>query len=115
LREHGSRVSAATRERIQRAADALKEKLKAQAPIAEIRQLMKELEEVSLELGRELYQASGTSAPGSSERASDGKDYIDADTRRKTTSKLWPSETTMRSWECRARPPRTRSKKPFGS
>jgi molecular chaperone DnaK len=83
LREHGSRVSAATRERIQRAADALKEKLKAQAPIAEIRQLMKELEEVSLELGRELYQARGTSAPGSSERASDGKDYIDAEYEKK--------------------------------
>jgi hypothetical protein len=45
---------------------------------------MKELEEVSLELGRELYQASEASAPGSSERqSSDGKDYIDAEYEKK--------------------------------
>ncbi len=85
LKEHGEKVSTTTRERIQRAADTLKEKLKSQAQIAEIRQAMKELEEVSLELGREIYQASGAQATGapSSEQpqSSDGKSekYIDAE------------------------------------
>ncbi|MDW8328415.1 MAG: molecular chaperone DnaK [Candidatus Bipolaricaulota bacterium] len=82
LREHGERVSATTRERLQSKANALKEKLKTNAPIAEIRQLMKELEEASLELGREIYQATGPQAPGGrSEQSSQGTkgDYIDAE------------------------------------
>jgi molecular chaperone DnaK len=89
LREHGEKVSATTRNRIQRAADVLREKLKSQAPIAEIRQAMQELEEASLELGREIYQASGAQATGapSSEQpqSSDGKSekYIDAEYEKK--------------------------------
>jgi molecular chaperone DnaK len=86
LKEHGEKVSATTRDRIQRAADALRAKLKSQAPIAEVRQAMKELEEVSLELGREIYQASGAASGPSSERqSSDGKGekYIDAEYEKK--------------------------------
>lgn len=89
LKEHGEKVSTTTRERIQRAADTLKEKLKSQAQIAEIRQAMKELEEASLELGKEIYQASGaraTGAPGSEQQqSSDGKSekYIDAEYEKK--------------------------------
>ncbi|GBC76532.1 Chaperone protein DnaK [bacterium HR07] len=88
LREHGDKVSASTRDRIQRAADNLREKLKSQAPIAEVRQAMKDLEEVSLELGKEIYQASGAPSgaqaaggPSSEQRSSDGKGekYIDAE------------------------------------
>ncbi|MDW8141157.1 MAG: molecular chaperone DnaK [Candidatus Bipolaricaulota bacterium] len=84
LREHGERVSAATRERLHSKANALKEKLKTNAPIAEIRQLMKELEESSLELGREIYQAAGPQASGGrSEKSSQKGDYIDAEYEKK--------------------------------
>ncbi len=86
LKEHGAKVSASTRDRIQRAVDALREKLKSQAPIAEVRQAMKDLEEASLELGREIYQASGAQAAGGSEQqSSDGKGekYIDAEYEKK--------------------------------
>ncbi len=84
LKEHGEKVSTTTRDRIQRAADHLREKLKSQAQIAEIRQAMKELEEASLELGREVYQATG--APSSEQpQSSDGKSekYIDAEYEKK--------------------------------
>lgn len=86
LREHGEKVSAATRERIQSKANLLKEKIKTNAPMAELRQLMKELEEASLELGREIYQTTGSQAPGSSnEKSSQGDkgDYIDAEYEKK--------------------------------
>jgi molecular chaperone DnaK len=89
LKEHGEKVSATTRDRIQRAADALKEKLKNQTQIAEIRQAMKELEEASLELGREIYQTTGAQATGGpspeQQPPSDGKGekYIDAEYEKK--------------------------------
>lgn len=89
LREHGGKVSAATRERIQRTVNDLREKLKTNAPIAELRQLMKELEEASLELGREIYQTTGAqgSTDGGSERksseSSKSGEYIDAEYEKK--------------------------------
>lgn len=93
LREHGEKVSASTRERIQRVVNNLREKLKANAPAAEIRQLMKELEEVSLELGREIYQTTSAQAPGQAPGGSNGEqktssegsqgEYIDAEYEKK--------------------------------
>ncbi len=87
LREHGEKVSAATRERLQRLANNLREKLKTNAPIAELRQLMKELEEASLELGREIYQTTGAQAPGGPEQKSSESnksgEYIDAEYEKK--------------------------------
>ncbi|MCI2431690.1 molecular chaperone DnaK [Candidatus Acetothermia bacterium] len=91
LREHGEKVSAATRERIQNRVNSLREKIKTNASMAEIRQLMKELEEAGLELGREIYQTTGPQAPGgnneNNEEAKSPKgekgEYIDAEYEKK--------------------------------
>jgi molecular chaperone DnaK len=88
LREHGEKVSAATRERIQNRVNGLREKIKTNASMAEIRQLMKELEEAGLELGREIYQTTGPQATGgNNEEAKPPKgekgEYIDAEYEKK--------------------------------
>ncbi len=80
LRELGSKVSAAERERVEEKLKALKEKLEQGADVTALRQAMEELREASFSLAQQVYQASAA-ATGTTETDQEGKqgDYIDAE------------------------------------
>ena len=94
LSDFGDKVSAETKEKIQAKIAALKEALKRNAPVVELRQATEELRQVSLELGQQVYreaqqaQSSDSSGEGSAEQAQPGTDqqsqpgeegYVDAE------------------------------------
>lgn len=88
LRELGSKVSAAERERVEEKLKALKEKLEKGADVTELRQAMEELREASFALAQQVYQSAATSGVGTGTGTGTGSggsgdkqggDYIDAE------------------------------------
>ena len=86
LREFGDKVSEASRKKIQTKVDELKDRLKREVPVNELRQAMEELNQASFELGQQIYQkqaeaagASQTSADGTEEQRGGSGDYVEAE------------------------------------
>ncbi|OGF57245.1 MAG: molecular chaperone DnaK [Candidatus Fraserbacteria bacterium RBG_16_55_9] len=88
LREFGDKVSEASRAKIQAKADELKDLLKREAPVTELRQVMEELKQASFELGQQIYQkqaeatgASRTDSESSKEPGHKGgsDEYVEAE------------------------------------
>lgn len=86
LREFGEKVSEESRKKIQAKVDELKDLLKRETTVAELRRVMEELKQASFELGQQIYQkqaeaaaASQASADGSDQSRKGTGDYVEAE------------------------------------
>ncbi len=86
LREFGDKVSEESRKKIQTKVDELKDLLKRETTVAELRRVMEELKQASFELGQQIYQkqaeaaaASQASADGSDQSRKGTGDYVEAE------------------------------------
>jgi len=83
LREYGDKIGEESRRRIQAKIDELKELLKREASVTELRQAMEELRQASFELGQQIYQKQAEAA-GAGETSTDGAEgkkdeYVEAE------------------------------------
>jgi molecular chaperone DnaK len=84
LREYGDKVSDESRRRIQAKIDELKDLLKREASVAELRQAMEELRQASFELGQQIYQKQAEAAGAGTAESTDGAEgkkdeYVEAE------------------------------------
>jgi len=85
LREYGEKIGEESRRRIQAKIDELKDLLKREASVAELRSAMEELRQASFELGQQIYQKQAEAASAGGPSGSDGSEgtkgggYVEAE------------------------------------
>ena len=82
LAEHGEKVSSAVKQTIQTKIDQLKELLKGEADASDLNRAVEELQQATLELGKQIYQGAGSPGAtdgGKSDASSDERKSQDAD------------------------------------
>jgi len=82
LAEHGEKVSSAVKQTIQTKIDQLKELLKGEADASDLNRAVEELQQATLELGKQIYQGAGGSGAtngGKGASSSDERKSQDAD------------------------------------